>query len=83
MFGDLWPSCQTVQAHSTSALLMVIQMGAAECNDGVSQVQMTGAFLPSIIQTVNAFAWLIWLLLDLVSVMPKIKGNILNARCLR
>lgn len=57
--------------------------GSCWVNDGVSQVQITVAFLPSIIQTMNAFAWLIWMILDLVSVVPKIKENILNARYLR
>lgn len=59
-----------------------IQMGAAEHNHGVSQVQMTAVFLSSFIETMNAFAWLIWLLLGLVSVVLKIKENVLNARYL-
>lgn len=59
-------------------------MGAAGRNDGVSQGQVTVPFLPSIIQTpMNAFAWLIWLLLGLVSAVPKTKENILSTRYLR
>lgn len=48
-------------------------MGAAEHKDGGSQVQMTAVFLSSIIETMSAFAWLIWLLLGLVSVVQKTK----------
>lgn len=59
-----------------------IHMGAAEHKDGLSQVQMTAVFFSSIIETMSAFAWLTWPLLGLVSVVPKIKENVLNARYL-
>lgn len=63
-----------------------MQMGAAECTDDVSLVQVMVTFLSTIIQTTkNAFAWLLvaCLLVVLVSAVSTIKENTLNARYLR